>query len=130
MPSRLNYTIRLPNYFRSFQDLYPFVSLNRQFFDTSNETESMYNQACFITIQNEVDRAFMTIVSDNKMPPTTSLRKFPFPSVSYDYFLDNFAIYVFPIFVVISFLYTTKTIIKVTYTNISRSFVFIDFSCL
>lgn len=103
----------------SLSDLYPYNSLNRKLFDTTNETISMYYEECFITIQNEVDRAFMATVSD-KTPPTTSLRKFPFPSVSYDYFLDSFAIYVFPIFVVIAFLYTTKTIIKVTYTNNSR----------
>lgn len=56
----------------------------------------------------------MSVKSGNKILPTTSLRRFPYPSVTYDMFLDNFAVHVFPFFVVLAFYYTTKTIIRVS----------------
>lgn len=82
--------------------------------DTSNESHSYYYSSCFISIQNEIDRAFITMKSKNEKPPKTRLRRFPYPSITYDSFLADFAVHIFPLFVVFSFLYTTKNIIKVS----------------
>lgn len=68
-----------------------------------------------MTIQNELERAFISKKSKNKKVPSTSLRRFPYPSVTYDDFLGMFAVHTFPFFIVIAFLYTTNKIIKVSH---------------
>lgn len=83
-------------------------------YDKSNETSSNYYETCFVTIQNAIDRAFMLVKLGNKTLPTTNLRRFPYPSVTYDMFLADFAVHAFPFFVVLAFFYTTKTIIRVS----------------
>lgn len=131
LPKQLNYTIRLPQYF-DLGTIYPYFTLSKRVHDKTNATYSNYYESCFLTIQNNIERAFIQMQSTKDEPQPTSLRRFPYPSVNYDFFLESFAADIFPFFIVIAFLYTTKVIIKVAYiladkNRYSSSTVFIFF---
>lgn len=116
MTKHLNYSIRM--HMSSFEyvgDLYPFLSLSKKLYDTENETSSHYFTECFLTIQNKIDRAFIMKSSKNNRLPKVTFRKFAYPSVRFDPFLEALGIHMVPVFVVIAFIYSTKTIIRVSF---------------
>lgn len=71
-----------------------------------------YYAQCFLTLQNNIDRTFIATKSGSSQLPEIKINRFPYPAISEDTF-TIFASYIFPLFVVISFFYSTKVVIKV-----------------
>ena len=113
IPKHLNYTILTNNFYR-LGSLYPYLNLNERLYDIENETWSSYYTSCFTSVQNEIDRKFIAKVSKNSKIPKVVFRKFAYPSVKFDHFLQQFAVYMLPVFIVIAFTYSVKNIIKVS----------------
>lgn len=77
--------------------------------------EPPYFRKCFLTIQDAIDRAFIKSTSKNtKALPQVVLQRFPYPAVIEDAALTS-ALQFFPLFLLISFIYSCKNIIKVSY---------------
>lgn len=74
-----------------------------------------YNEFCFLTIQNDIEREFIKIKSPEKTEvPETKLQRFPYREVSE----DPFAIItgaIFPFLLVCCLFMSTKNIIKVSH---------------
>lgn len=71
-----------------------------------------YNKLCFLSVQNNIERAFIYAVS-SKVPPQTFLRRFPYPSVIQDIFI-TVAGSLFPLLFVFCMIFSSKNIIKVS----------------
>lgn len=114
LPTHLKFTIRLDDYF-NLKSIYPYQTLRKSLYDSANETSfSDYFRGCFLSVQNAVERAFITKVSKNSKIPNVVLKKFPYPAVTSDAFLEDFGHFMLPTFIVIAFLYSTKIMIKVS----------------
>lgn len=73
-----------------------------------------YYYKCFLTIQDAIDRTFIKLKSINlKALPNVQIQRFPYPAVLEDLALTS-ALMIFPIFILISFIYSCKNIIKVS----------------
>lgn len=118
----LNYTILSSDYY-DLDSFYPHASFNLNLRDRSSVPSSDYYTQCFLTVQNAIDRAFMKAKVENKLLPSTSLRKFPYPSVRVDSFLSQIA-EIIPFFIILAFLYSTKTIIKVSFIHKFKDLIY------
>jgi hypothetical protein len=79
-----------------------------------------YYPACFLTIQNDIERAFIK-ASSKKSMPVTHLHRFPYPSVVTDLF-TTIAGPFFPLVFMFCLLLSAKNIIKVSLYKIVMNF--------
>ncbi|CAO1386925.1 unnamed protein product [Diamesa serratosioi] len=70
-----------------------------------------YYFKCFLTIQDAIDRAFIKLKSRKNPLPNVLFQRFPYPAILEDQALTS-ALVIFPIFILISFVYSCKNIIK------------------
>lgn len=83
--------------------------------------EPPYFHKCFLTIQDAIDRSF--IKSSSRAPkalPKVLLQRFPYPAVLEDASLAS-ALQIFPAFLLTSFIYSCKNIIKVSQQQSSNT---------
>jgi len=114
LPDVLNYTIRLPNKF-GLSTIYPPYRLTKRITQTDDEGGNpYYYQSFFLTIQDKLERAFIALKTDSPLPEV-QLKRFPYPSVLFDFF-QLFVVEMMPFFMVISFIYSAKNIIKVWFS--------------
>lgn len=85
----------------------------------SNEgVQPPYFYKCFLTLQDAIDRTFIKLKSRNlKALPNVRFQRFPYPAVLEDQALTS-ALMIFPAFILISFIYSCKNIIKVSHRQI------------
>lgn len=116
LPKKLKYSIRLPN--NPSRDVWLtdqlyFVALTK----TAREPNSYpftppYFSYCFLTIQNDIERAFIKSASKQEVP-STRLQRFPYPNVSEDLFVPV-AGALFPFLLMCCMFLSVKNIIKVS----------------
>lgn len=118
-PKKLNYAIRLPqnptiNTWLTEQ-LFP-VTLEKATRDQNDKPHSPpYYYYCFLTIQNDIERAFIKAANQGRESPKFALQRFPYPKVFEDMFI-SFAGPLFPVLFVICMLVSSKNIIKVSHS--------------
>lgn len=118
LPKHLKYKIRLAHDNRLntwLTDKLFTIDLTKTARDPASNFPSPppYNSLCFLTIQNEIERAFIKSIT-KKEPPRTVLQRFPYPKVLEDVFLA-FAGPLFPFLLVCCLFMSTKSIIKVSH---------------
>lgn len=80
-------------------------------------TTPPYNQFCFLSIQNDIEREFIKR-SAKKEAPSTVLKRFPYPAVSEDMF-TAIAGPLFPFLLVCCLFMSTKNIIRVSHPSLN-----------
>jgi hypothetical protein len=114
----LEYSIRLPQDTQSdtwFTDqlFIPKISKVARF-EGDFPLRPPYFDSCFLTIQNDIERAFIAAVAGADKPlPATVLHRFPYPKVIEDVFAASFGT-LFPLLFVFCLMLSSKNIIKVS----------------
>ncbi|CAO1389036.1 unnamed protein product [Diamesa tonsa] len=117
VPEVLKYNIRLPEENGQpwlTDTLWMINSLSKVPRDhySSEGVQPPYFYKCFLTLQDAIDRTFIKLKSRNlKALPNVLFQRFPYPAVLEDQALTS-ALMIFPAFILISFIYSCKNIIK------------------
>ncbi|CRK87607.1 CLUMA_CG001403, isoform A [Clunio marinus] len=115
LPKHLKYAIRLPEEHSNWNT----DQLYRMAFDKTQEDAQSdapqwppYDSSCFLKLQNDLERAFIKSFSNASLElPITALKRFPYPSFSYDGFVLIAASF-FPLLIVFCLMLSSKNIIK------------------
>lgn len=117
-PKHLKYTIRMPQ--DQNQNSW---QINNLFYASPSKESRIgekpvgvpiippYYSSCFLAIQNEIDRAFIEMLSRSTTIPSIKMQPFPYPSFVEDLFLP-FAVQAFPTLLIICMMLSIKNIIK------------------
>ncbi|KAL7011781.1 hypothetical protein ACKWTF_014451 [Chironomus riparius] len=115
-PKHLKYTIRMPedrsnNVIWNTDKLHVTGISNKLRSNLTIQHHSLYNSTCFLMLQNQIDKEFIKIFSNESViNKLETLKSFPIPEASFDEYVD-FAVQT-PIMLICSLLFSVFVLVK------------------